>query len=165
MNLTLEEMTLVAVLTLGVLAAGVLCWAFYWEYRKKRLLHEERRSMIEKGLTPPPIVSGAWSWPQVKQHEQQLKYEERRLRIEKGMEVPEETKPATPEDYLRRGVIAFCVGLGLVLAYAFVDVVDSDARSWLGVLGPTIGLYGLGNVVYYFLMPKPREQNPASNKS
>ena len=38
-----------------VLGLGVAFWAVYWDHRKKRLQYEERRLMIEKGLTPPPV--------------------------------------------------------------------------------------------------------------
>jgi hypothetical protein len=165
MNMTPEEMTFVGGLAFVVLGAVVLCWAFYWDYRKRRLLHEERRAMIEKGLQPPPLLSGlnsglTISWPQVKQHEQQLRYEERRLRIEKGMDVPpEETKPMTPEAFLRRGLIWFCLGLGGVIAYVLVDFVDRDAQSLLGAGGIAIGLYGLGNLAYYLLIPRQSQRD------
>jgi hypothetical protein len=38
-----------------VLGLGVAFWAIYWSYRKHQLQFEERRLMIEKGITPPPI--------------------------------------------------------------------------------------------------------------
>src|SRR5262245_996238 len=39
-----------------VLGMGVAFWAIYWDHRKKRLQYEERRLMIEKGMTPPLVV-------------------------------------------------------------------------------------------------------------
>ncbi len=39
-----------------VLGIGLAFWAIYWDYRKKRLQYEERRLMIEKGMTPPLVL-------------------------------------------------------------------------------------------------------------
>jgi hypothetical protein len=39
-----------------VLGIGVAFWAIYWDYRTKQLKYRERELMIEKGLTPPPIL-------------------------------------------------------------------------------------------------------------
>jgi hypothetical protein len=150
-----------ATVLVAALAGGVVAWAFYWDYRKKQLQHEERRLMIEKGMTPPPIFSG--NWPQVKQHEQQLRYEERRLRIEKGLDVPlDEKKPLTPDDFLRRGTIMLFLGVGLGLAYVIGHRsglrVYGDEEAWLfalAVSGAVIGLAGLGHLVYYRLAKAP----------
>jgi hypothetical protein len=84
----------------SLLVAAVIAWLIYWDYRKRRLVYEERRLMIERGITPPATFSPWGGWPAVKQHEQQLLYEERRLRIEKGLPVPPlpEPKPWKSDD-------------------------------------------------------------------
>jgi len=39
-----------------ILGIGVAFWAIYWDYRTKQLKYRERELMIEKGLTPPPML-------------------------------------------------------------------------------------------------------------
>ena len=39
-----------------VLGIGVAFWSIYWDHQKKRLQYQERQLMIEKGLTPPPML-------------------------------------------------------------------------------------------------------------
>ena len=46
------------IIVIIILAMVAILWAVYWEFRKKQLQHEERRLMIEKGMTPPPVLSG-----------------------------------------------------------------------------------------------------------
>ena len=75
--------------------------------------------------SPAPYLAwGASSlagWPGVKQQELQLKYAERRLMIEKGLPVQDEAPkpPLVRLDYLRRGIVSCCLGLGLLLGYVF----------------------------------------------
>jgi hypothetical protein len=153
-----------------VLVAGIIAWGIYWAYRVKQLLYEERRLMIEKGMTPPPILSGTMSWPQVKHHEQLLRYEERRLRIEKGLDVPpDEKKPMTREDFLMRGTVMLFLGLGLGLGYVVARRsglrVYGDEQAWLFALAVSsaiVGLSGLGHLVYY-RMAKDRKA-PVSDR-
>ena len=38
-----------------VMGIGVALWSIYWDHQAKRLQYEERRLMIEKGLTPPAM--------------------------------------------------------------------------------------------------------------
>ncbi len=40
-----------------VMGIGLAAWAIYWDHQKQRLKHEERRLMIEKGMTPPPDLA------------------------------------------------------------------------------------------------------------
>jgi Domain of unknown function (DUF6249) len=40
----------------AVMSLGIGFWWIYWSYRKKQLQYQERQLMIEKGLTPPPIL-------------------------------------------------------------------------------------------------------------
>jgi hypothetical protein len=144
-----------------VVAAAVvlIAWAVYWDYRKRRMEHEERRLMIEKGMEPPPFSPPRLSgWPGVKQSEDQLKYAERRLLIEKGLEVPPVVKPLMPEDYLRRGLIGVSLGIGFAVGYLMITLSGrsfSNQEDWLAgfsVLSPVIGLFGLANLVHYQVM-------------
>jgi len=56
----MAEMTgLLAVFTglvSAVMTFGIVFWWIYWSYRKKQLQYHERQLMIEKGLTPPPVL-------------------------------------------------------------------------------------------------------------
>jgi hypothetical protein len=153
----------------------VLMWLIYWVYKAKLLEREERRLMIERGMAPPaPAPVG---WPAVKVREQELQYEERRLLIEKGLTpeviesglklgnaegtsfldafLPTKTQPQ-PHDYLRKGLRALAVGLGLGGAYIVFNTsgidASADTRNWFlffGVLSPAVTLFGLANVLYY----------------
>jgi preprotein translocase subunit YajC len=54
-----ELMGVIGVLTgfvSAVMTIGIVFWWIYWSYRKKQLQYHERQLMIEKGLTPPPIL-------------------------------------------------------------------------------------------------------------
>jgi hypothetical protein len=146
-------MELIAIILI-VAVTSVIAWAVYWDYRKKQLEREDRRFLIEKGITPPPVFAAGW--PGVKQHEQQLRFEERRLMIEKGMDPPAEPQPK-PADYLRRGIILVCLGIGLAIGYSVIDMPDKEAEAFLGLLGPVLGLVGAGYVLYYLLTPKGRK--------
>ena len=69
-----------------VLGIGVAFWAIYWKHRTQRLQYEERQLMIEKGMTPPPVLPEG---------------EKRRW---------------TPEDCLRYGTIMVFLGIGFGIA-------------------------------------------------
>lgn len=160
--MTLELSLLTTILTVCV--TGLIAWAVYWDFRKKRLQFEERRVMIENGLTPPaPAPPALAGWPGVKQQELQLKFAERRLMIEKGLPVHEEvTKPGlTRTDYLRRGILGVCAGAGLLLAYMLLALqpVDggAEARAWCLGLGPLALLFGIGNLIYHRCAPLAHE--------
>ena len=43
-------------IALVVLGFAFAFWAVYWDYRRQALEFEERRLMVERGLTPPPYV-------------------------------------------------------------------------------------------------------------
>lgn len=118
--------------------------------RARKLDHEERRLMIEKGMTPPPRFSGGW--PQVRQQENQLRFEERRLLIEKGLsplDLPEHGKWVR-DDYLRNGLITFFSGIGLGITYYLLGE-NAEFHGLLAFLGPVLALFGLGCVAYYFV--------------
>ena len=155
---------------MGLVAAFIVAfWLIYWLYRVRALTHEERRLMIERGMTPPPPQPTGW--PAVRAREQELRYEERRLLIEKGLQpgaesvtnflselLPktDEKQPKQPEHYLYRGLARLAFGLGLAGAYAVfrssgIDA-SSDTENWFlffGVISPVIALWGAANVVYY----------------
>ncbi|HEY7189550.1 MAG TPA: hypothetical protein VH436_23495 [Vicinamibacterales bacterium] len=121
---------------------------FYW--KRTKLEHEERRSMIEKGMTPTPRFGGGW--PSARQHENQLRFEERRLMIEKGM-MPPDPDRWQRDDFLRRGLVMFFLGIGLGISYYLLPA-SGDAHWYLGFLSPGLALVGLGCLTYYALSAK-----------
>ena len=143
-----------------VLGATVAVWAIYWEYRKRQLQHDERRSMIEKGMTPPPLHP-AGSWRQA--YPQQLRHEARLRMIEKGIPVTlDDKKPWAIEDFLRRGTIMLFVGIGLGIAY-FALSPTNDFKGLIGFLAPLLGSAGLGCIIYYYLAKDRLSEKPAEN--
>ena len=94
-----------------VLGIGVAFWATYWKHRTQRLQYEERQLMIEKGMTPPPVLP---------------EREKRRW---------------TPEDCLRYGTIMVFLGIGfgiaslLVLAWGDAPLPLGVAGAIVGLLG------------------------------
>ncbi len=52
-----EKMALLIPIIAIVMGIGIAAWAVYWDHQKKRLQYEERRLMIEKGMTPPPDLA------------------------------------------------------------------------------------------------------------
>jgi hypothetical protein len=166
---------------MGIAAAFVATlWLIYWVYRARLLEREERRLMIERGMTPsPPPPVG---WPGVRTRELELKAEERRLLIEKGLQPgpPEAVAdvlkclaptpdPNTPDRYLRRGLSATAFGLGLAAAYLLFEAITvnppAQARNWFilfAVISPVIMLYGASNLLHYRLL-KNSAQGEAPN--
>jgi hypothetical protein len=157
-ELSPELITLVIALAIAGFVT-VMVSMFYVIYRTKMLDHEERRLMIERGMVPPPRDPSGW--PGVKAREQELKYQERLLRIEKGLAATAsdddaDTLKGRPEYYLRRGLVAVCVGLGAAAAYVVIrvnlDLSIPDTRSWLlglSIVAPVVTLYGLAYVLFY----------------
>ena len=146
---TLPWITYLIPMTLIVLGFVVVCWAIYWEFRKRELEYTERRLMIERGMTPPPMERANQSNAFIVA--QQLRHDERRLMLEKGI-TPPSRKPWQPRQFLLVGTILFFLGIGLgiasfQLAYAG-DIADGAiAGSW----GASIGMIGLACLVYYLL--------------
>jgi hypothetical protein len=122
-------------------------------WRSGKLEHEERRLMIEKGITPPPRFSGGW--PQVKQQEVQARFEERRLMIEKGIVPPEAPRRERwqRDDFLRRGVVTFFLGIGLGITYYLLPE-TAGSRTFVAYASPGLALFGLGCLTYYGLSAK-----------
>ena len=140
----------------SVLAALVCAWLIYWVYRAKLLQREERREMIERGMTPPPQSTG-WpmGWPAVKAREQELVYEERRLRIEKGLPLADDPGNV-PHDVLHRGLVSLALGLGLAGGYIVFKTSGFEAsdttENWFlffGVISPGVVFYGIANIIHY----------------
>lgn len=144
-------------------------WLSYVELRKKQMMFEERRVAIENGMAPPPLPPKQLSgWPGVRQRELELQAEERRLRIEKGLRIDYEApKAKTRHDYLRRGLTATCLGIGLAIGYVGLSAshlqVDGirEAMAWCLGLAPVFLLYGVANLIYQPFAPasEPRQSS------
>jgi hypothetical protein len=147
-----------------ICGTAFFCWLVgclvYLDLRKKQWMFDERRVAIENGMAPPPLPPKQLDgWPGVKQREAELKAEERRLRIEKGLPVvDEQPAPKVRRDYLRRGLVATCLGIGLALAYVGLNVTStvdgsSEAQAWAIGLAPLFFLYGVANLIYQRYVP------------
>jgi len=141
-----------------------LCWLVGWlsfvELRKRQMMFTERRVAIENGMPPPPLPPKQLDgWPGVKQREMELAAEERRLRIEKGLPDAAPPAPKSRQDYLRRGIVATCLGAGLGLAYVGLSVsqlkVDGlrEALAWCLGLAPLFLLYGVAHLIFQRYVP------------
>jgi NhaP-type Na+/H+ or K+/H+ antiporter len=104
-----------------IMSLGIAFWWIYWSYRKKQLQYEERRLMIERGLTPPAILP-----------------EEAKIRTPQ-------------EFLRRGLVLLFLgggIGAGAVVAAA---TVEQELGGLLGIAAAIVAFIGLGNLVYYFI--------------
>ena len=106
-----------------VLGIGVAFWSIYWDHQKTRLQYQERQLMIEKGLTPPPVLPD------------------------------QPKKKITPDDCLRRGTVLLFLGLGLGAGYGIMGTRTSDEEliGLIGVAAAIVGFLGLGYLAYYFI--------------
>jgi uncharacterized membrane protein YfcA len=120
-----EELALLIPIVAIVLGIGVAFWAIYWGHQTKKLQYEERRAMIEKGMTPPPIPTE-----------------------EEG-----EDPPKTPEQSFRSGIIMLFLGVGLGIGYFILrNSYEDGPPPWtIGTAASIVGALGVGNLVYYFL--------------
>ena len=135
-----QELALMIPILAVVLAFGVGFWSIYWGYQKKRLQYDERRSMIEKGMEPPPVLPD------------------------------EREKKVTPEDCLQRGTIMLFLGIGLGIAYfvvlgaAVLGAAGDGPPPWLfGVGGAIVGLLGVGNLTYYAIAKRRQSEGPSAD--
>src|SRR5688572_21570652 len=105
-----------------VLGIGVAFWSIYWDHQKKRLQYQERQLMIEKGLTPPPMISE-----------------------EKSKKTPEDSlRRGTILLFLG---IGFTIG-----AVVLANFGDEQDLVWIaGLTAAIVGSLGVGNLVYYFI--------------
>jgi len=130
---------LAVVLSLGIVPLGI-----YFDHRKRSMLFEERRLMIERGMQPPPFV------------------EPKPFPFNLEPRMPRDAR-AVLETCFRRGLILTFLGVGLwvgdtVLSQRLTALDGSASRAdWLmasGTLAATgivLGLLGVGNLVYYAL--------------
>jgi hypothetical protein len=114
-----------------VLGLGLVFWSIYWNHQKRQLQYHERQLMIEKGMTPPPML------------------------------VEEERKSMTPEGSLRRGIVLASLAIGLAGAAIFLgNAGGGDAMRGMGVAAAIVGSLGVGNLVYY-AVARRKPDNPA----
>lgn len=112
-----------------VLSLGIAFWAIYWKYQKTRLQYQERQLMIEKGLTPPPMLP----------------------------ETPKKVTPE--DSLRRGLVWLFLgVGLGLAYVVLSRPGVGGPPAWLAGVGGAVVGFVGLGQLAYYFLARRGTQQ-------
>ena len=114
-------------LTTVVLSLGIAFWWIYWSFRKKKLQYEERRLMIEKGLSPPPILP------------------------------EEVKKTTPQESLRRGFVMLFLgVGLAAGAAIAG-RIVEEELGGLLGVAAAIVAFIGLGNLAYYAVVRNKKD--------
>ena len=117
----------------GGMAIGAI--SIITEHRRKQALLDERRLMIEKGLTPPPL------------NDQVL-----------NADSPAGTSHSI-ESSLKSGIVTLFVGLGLIaffLVMRFViaedfTVIPRPVVSLTGPAGALVSLIGIGNLVYFWV--------------
>jgi hypothetical protein len=109
--------------------------ALIMDYRRRKLQFDERRLMIERGMTPPPLDAGSDREP--------------------------ELDPATRrEKSLQGGIITLFVGIGLGLgAYALTVLphtyVPRGLAGPLALAAAVVGCVGIGQLLYY-AVSRPR---------
>jgi hypothetical protein len=119
-----------------VMGVGLAFWRTYWAHQRRRLQHQERLAMIERGITPPP--------------EQDLE-ESRRL------------YPLSAEFALRRGTILLCLGVGIGLANVVLGPLAQSDRelAWMfGAAGAIVGSLGVGNLLYFWMVRGRKPPEP-----
>jgi hypothetical protein len=116
-----------------VLGLGLSFWQIYWNHQKRQLQYRERQLMIEKGMTPPPML------------------------LEEGR------KSISPEASLRRGIILLFLGIGFGIGAVILASVSGNAEfvGFVGVAGAIVGSLGFGNLAYYAIARHTSEP-PAS---
>jgi hypothetical protein len=88
---------------------------------------------------------------------EKLKREERIKAIEKGIELPPEPTPppATPLDYLRKGLVCLGVGLGLVIGgWIFATKMGDSGIYFFTLAGFVLAFIGAALVIYYKIQDK-----------
>ncbi len=137
------------VLTLGLVPLGA-----YFDHRKRKMVFEERRLMIERGMQPPAALPD--TGPLAMLHGA-------------GGLAPRDTKTAV-EACLRRGIVLAFLGAGLwvgdsVLNQRLATLAEYGsqgaqafiASGALAAAGAVLGLTGIGNLVYYALARSRRD--------
>jgi hypothetical protein len=91
---------------------------------------------------------------------EKLKREERMKAIEKGVELPPEPtpRPLTPLDYLRKGMVALGVGIGLVIGGSLVAYSQKDeGLLFITMAGLIVSLVGVAYIIYYKILNKSKK--------
>lgn len=110
--------------------------AIIMDFRRRKLVSEERRAMIEKGLVPPPMDESEYRW------ENRRDPAERRARS------------------LRTGIVLLSLGIGLAVAFYLLQYVITDfilpnkLTGFLAIGAAIVGFLGIGNLIYYAISPK-----------
>ena len=131
MTLFTRTITLIAI----VMTFSIPIWAIFNDHRKRRMLHEERRLMIERGMVPPPLPAARKPWD--------------------GASDPVRALEAC----FQRGVILTIVGVGMAAGLLlltdqltpFRNEVPDRTFAELSVVALFIGLIGVANLAYYAL--------------
>jgi hypothetical protein len=109
-----------------VLSLGIAFWAIYWNHQKKRLQYQERQLMIEKGMTPPPVLP------------------------------EQARKVSPEDALRRGTVMVFLgLGLGVAAPIARL-LVEDELGGLLGVAAAIVAFIGIGNLAYYFMARRRR---------
>jgi hypothetical protein len=120
-----------------VMGVGLAFWRTYWAHQRRRLQHQERLAMIERGITPPP--------------EQTSDETKRRL------------YPLSAEYALRRGTILSCLGVGLFAANVVLGPMagsDREIAYMVGAAGAIVASLGVGNFLYFWIVRGRKPQEP-----
>ncbi len=90
---------------------------------------------------------------------EKLKREERMKAIEAGVEIHELTPPpATPLDYLRRGLICLGIGLGLVIgSWIFATKMGNPGIFFFTMAGFVLTFIGAALVIFYKIQGKSKK--------
>ena len=119
-----------------VLSLGIAFWAIYWGYQKKRLQYHERQLMIEKGLTPPPV----------------LPEEQKRFTPDDALR--------------RGLVLLFLGGgLGLGYVVLSQPGVAGPPAWVAGLAGSIVGFLGLGYLAYFFIARRGSQYSQVHHSS
>lgn len=112
-----------------VLGIGLAFWSVYWNHQKRQLQYRERQLMIEKGMTPPPVMP----------------------------EEPKRSTPE--DCLRRGIVQLFVgIGLTLA-SVVLANFANDQELVWIaGVAAAIVGSIGVGNLVYYFIARRKPEE-------
>jgi hypothetical protein len=103
-----------------VLGTGIAFWSMYLEHQKKRLQYQERQLMIEKGLTPPPVL------PDERKHV-----------------TPDDCLRRGTV------LLSLGIGLAFA-SVVLANFASDEELAWIGgVAAAIVGSLGIGNLAYY----------------
>lgn len=118
----------------GGLAVPIV--ALFFDFQRRKLQFEERRTMIEKGMQPPPL--------EAEDHRGQ-------------------TVEVRRDRHLRGGLSSLSIGVGLALASYLIGHVVSKSFIPQGIVGPmaigacVLGFIGIGQLLYVYATRKRGE--------